>query len=490
MPRSHSPNPTDAKPRCRLVLAGAGHAHLEVLRRLGRRQPGGIDLTVVSPGPAHHYSGMVPGYLGGTYRLDEIAVELAPLVERAGGRLLLGRAVGLDPRRRVVKVVKAGIQGMAEAETDPAVGAGGETDLGAGTGGEAIEVPYDLVAFAVGSDAAGAAAAAARAGGAVLSCKPIGRVVELRRRLDSLAAERRRPETVAVVGGGAAGVEIALAVAARFDLAAASHRVVLLEAGPEILAGRSPGFRRRAAQLLERRGIAVHVESRVVEVEYAGGSQAPPGPPRWPTPSAPPGPPGPATVAGPPGSPSEPSGLQAAGGPGGPSEARQPPPLEPHADAILHLAGDRELRCSLAVWVTAAVGWPLFRDSGLPLDGRGFLLIDDALRSVADPRVFAAGDCGTLAAFPHTAKAGVYAVREGPVLYRSLLAAVAGHRPPRYRPQRGFMIILNTSDGRALLSYQGATSYSRWAFRLKDRIDRGFLARYRPDGPGPLREGR
>jgi NADH dehydrogenase FAD-containing subunit len=409
---------------CRLVLAGAGHAHLEVLRRLARRRIPGLDLTVISPGPAHHYSGMVPGYLGGAYRLDEIAIELAPLVAGAGGRLLLGRAVGLDPRRRVVEVEELADReeqdrtaGTGEDDRDGRGGKEPGGDFGAG-GGPRLEVPYDLVAFAVGSDAAGAAAAEATAGGAVLSCKPIGKVVELRRRLHALAGERRRPETVAVVGGGAAGVEIALAFAARFAAAAATHRVVLVEAGPEILAGRPPGFRHRAERLLAGRGVEIHCESRVQEVEREGEG------------------------------------------------------------ARLHLRGGGEFSCALAVWATAAVAWPLFRGSGLPLDDRGFLLIDESLRSVADAHVFAAGDCGTLAAWPSTAKAGVYAVREGPVLDRCLRAALAGGRPPRYRPQPGFMIILNTNDGRALLSYKGFASYGRWAFRLKDRIDRNFLARY------------
>ncbi len=431
----------------RLVLAGVGHANLEVLRRFSSRGLAGVDLTVISPGPLHLYSGMVPGYLRGTYRVEEIAVEVAPLVRGAGGRLLLGRAVGLDPGRRLVKVAEAADETTAST-ADPSMGEGCEVR----------EVPYDLVAFAVGSDAVGAAAASA-SGGAVLSCKPIGRAIELRRRLDLLAGEGQPPATVAVVGGGAAGVEIALAAAGRLGSSAAGrlgapaagrlgpsaagrletqaasslgtsaarHRVVLLEAGPAILSDRSPRLRRRAEQVLERRGVELRTGSKVVEVNPAGEAAPPPG------------------------------------------------------RAVLRLSRGEEISCNLVVWVTAATGWPLFREAGLPLDDRGFLLVDDALRSVADPRVFAAGDCATLAAFPGTAKAGVYAVREGPILARALRAAVAGAREqaPRYRPQRGFLVILNTGDGRALLSYKGFVSYSRWAFRLKDRIDRRFVAKYR-----------
>src|ERR1700720_1521789 len=188
----------------RLVLAGVGHANLGVLRLLSSWGLAGVDLTVISPGPRHLYSGMVPGYLRGTYRVEEIAVDVAPLVRGAGGRLLLGRAVGLDPRRRLVKVVEAADDGAASA-----------ADEGVGVGGGVREVPYDLVAFAVGSDALGAASASARGGGPVLSCKPIGRAHQLRRRLDVLASEGQPPATVAVVGGGAAGVEIALAAGGR-----------------------------------------------------------------------------------------------------------------------------------------------------------------------------------------------------------------------------------------------------------------------------------
>ncbi len=404
-----------------------------MLRRLGRQRPAGLELTVISPDPRHCYSGMVPGFLRGTYRLDEIAVDLAPLVSAAGGHLLLGTALRLDPGRRVVEV-DAG-PGQDGAGRGPLAPWRDRNHPEASTATRPTqEVSYDLVSFAVGSDAKGAAEAAARGGAAVLSCKPIGRAVELRWRLEEMAGRRREPEPVVVVGGGAAGVELALAIAGRFRAAAAPHPVTLVEAGPCILASDSPRTRRRAAAVLARRQVTLRTGSPVTAVETA--------PPEG-------------------------------GGEGAEAERADRPA------ARVRLENGESLACRLVVWVTAAVGWPIFRDAGLPLDDRGFLLLDDGLRSIGDPRVFAAGDCGTLAHFPKTPKAGVYAVREGPVLHRALLAALTGGEPPRYRPQRGFLAILNTGDGRALLTYKGLVSYSRWALRLKDVIDRRFLAMYR-----------
>ena len=137
-----------------------------------------------------------------------------------------------------------------------------------------------------------------------------------------------------------------------------------------------------------------------------------------------------------------------------------------------------DLDSQLTVWLTGAEASPLFRESGLVVSKQGFLAVDSSLRSVSDPSVFGAGDCVDLVEFPDTPKAGVYSVRQGPVLWSSLCATIEGTTLPRYRPQSGFLSILNTADGRALLAYKGQTSHSRWAFRLKDWIDRRFMARY------------
>jgi NADH dehydrogenase FAD-containing subunit len=103
---------------------------------------------------------------------------------------------------------------------------------------------------------------------------------------------------------------------------------------------------------------------------------------------------------------------------------------------------------------------------------------------VSHPEVFAAGDAATPEALPRLAKSGVYAVRQGPILRDNLFAVAAGRRPRRrFRPQRRFLALLDTGDGRAILSYGDFALTSRWAMALKERIDRGFMARFQRRDP-------
>lgn len=324
---------------------------------------------------------MVPGFLAGTYTLEEISVPVAPLVARAQGKLIEGGAVALDPVRQVVRL----------------------------RSGE--EIGYDRASFAVGSTTAGIDQEEIAA--AAVPVKPLDRVIDLKARLENLV--RGRPENdrrVAVVGGGAAGYEVALAFHAALGADAKFH---LIERGPRLLAEYPERFRKKALGVLS--------EKRIEAVTAEGVEKVLP-------------------------------------------------------DRAI-LASGREIPTELTVWLAGAVGWPLFRGTGLPIDERGFLLLDDSLRSVADPKIFAAGDCGTMANFPRTPKAGVYAVRQAPILWESLRAALRGEEPPRYRPQEGFLSILNLGDGRALMHWKGLVMEGGVVFRLKDWIDRRFLAKYR-----------
>lgn len=328
---------------------------------------------MVSLESRHLYSGMIPGFLNGTYDQGRVSIDVAGLTRAVGAEFLEGRAERVD--RSESAVVLADGRSLA----------------------------YDLVSFNLGSGLVGVDLPGVREHALLL--KPLTRAVAVKQALSDKL--ENRPGTV--VGGGAAGVEVACTLESL-----GLGPVRLLEASGQILDGYRPRFRRRALSILTSRGIEVRTGSRVASLE---------------------------------------------------------------SDAVVLESGER-LTSEATVWLTGARAPSLFRASGLTTDERGFLSIDDTLRYVADEKIFAVGDCATLLNFPRTPKAGVYAVRQGPVLWHALRAAVAGGQPPTYEPQGDFLSLLNTADGRALMSFRGVVSHGRLAWQLKDRIDGGFMAKY------------
>ncbi|MDT7838676.1 FAD-dependent oxidoreductase [Aquabacterium sp. OR-4] len=142
----------------------------------------------------------------------------------------------------------------------------------------------------------------------------------------------------------------------------------------------------------------------------------------------------------------------------------------------------------LLLWATGAEAhdWP--RDPGrrgaLAVDAAGFVCIDAQLRSLSHPQVFAVGDC---ASWPGQAlpKAGVHAVRMGPVLAHNLRMALAGRSDAlrTHRPQQQSLALLATGDGRAIAARGPLGAAGAWAWHWKDHIDRGFIARFQGDTP-------
>ncbi len=105
--------------------------------------------------------------------------------------------------------------------------------------------------------------------------------------------------------------------------------------------------------------------------------------------------------------------------------------------------------------------------------------MESTLQVQGHPELFAAGDCASLRGAPGLPRAGVYAVRQGPVLAFNLAAFLAGRPLRRYRPQRDFLTLVNFADGSAAGGKWGVAFEGRWVMRLKDRIDRRFVGRYR-----------
>jgi selenide,water dikinase len=142
------------------------------------------------------------------------------------------------------------------------------------------------------------------------------------------------------------------------------------------------------------------------------------------------------------------------------------------------LASGRFVPADAVLVSTHAAPPPVLAATDWARDESGFLAIGPTLQVLNDEAVFAAGDCATMIAHPRP-KAGVFAVRQGPVLARNLRRAVRGEALETTIPQRDHLLLIATGDSRAiggrgrLLAFEGCL-----AWRLKDFIDRRFMRRF------------
>ena len=206
-----------------LVLAGAGHAHLHVLKALAAAPWPETTVTLISPYARQIYSGMLPGWMAGHYRLDQCAAVLEPLLKAAKVRFIQDSVSGLDARRRIIQTSHSG------------------------------DLAYDALSLDTGAlvDASCLAATGAK----LLPIRPIESfVVNWVQQLELF--EQRGAARLAVVGGGAAGVELALAARYRLCKALGAENVhVCLIAGSGLLPGHGPGIAARVAKALARQQI-------------------------------------------------------------------------------------------------------------------------------------------------------------------------------------------------------------------------------------------
>ena len=146
----------------------------------------------------------------------------------------------------------------------------------------------------------------------------------------------------------------------------------------------------------------------------------------------------------------------------------------------LTLEDNQKLECDAVLWATPGAAPPLLRESGLPVDAEGFLRVQNTLQVDQWPYLFGAGDCISLLDYPTLPHNGVYAVRQGPVLYDNIVSYLLEHPLRPFRPQRRCLYLLNLSNGQAVGNYGGWTFSGRWARRWKERIDRRWLESFEP----------
>ena len=371
-----------------LVLVGGGHSHVSVLKKFGMKPLPGVRITLVCREPHTPYSGMLPGYVAGHYQYDETHIDLGRLARFANSRFFHSTVTGLDLQNKLVL-----------CDNRP-------------------PVSYDVVSLNTGSTPT--APEISNSQNFILPVKPIneflGRWEALLKRVITNDGLTR----IAIVGGGAGGVEITLAMQWRL-------RKLLSEAGkpieklefhlfsdkPELLTTHNPRVRRAFMRVLEERGVRLHLASAVTEVNTN----------------------------------------------------------------LIKTNKNEEFKADEILWVTdaGAPDWP--RIAGLAVDASGFVKVADTLQSISNPEVYAAGDVAVMVNYPRP-KSGVFAVRQGTPLYRNLRKSLLGLKPRPFRPQAKFLSLISTGEKCAIASRGFWTMKGLLLWKWKDWIDRRFMAKY------------
>jgi selenide,water dikinase len=286
-----------------LILVGGGHAHVRLLKSFGMRPVPGVRVTLISRDVETPYSGMLPGYVAGHYTFAECHIDLGRLARFAGARLIRDEAIGLDRARRAV---------LCRAHPP---------------------IRWDLLSLDIGStprtdEIPGADEHA-------ISVKPIA---DFARRWEALLAraEKMPRLRLAVVGGGAGGVELALSAQHRLAGLCSGAIEVTLVTRDALLPSHNLRVRRLFEQILAERRFTVLTDKHIVRVE-----------------------------------------------PG-----------------ALICRDCKRIAFDEALWVTEAGAARWLAETGLPLTPDGFVAIDETLRSTGDPSIFAAGDVATMIAHP------------------------------------------------------------------------------------------
>lgn len=298
----------------KLLLLGAGHAHVQVLARLAQHRPADLDVTVLTPYPFQTYSGMVPGLVAGRYTSAQCQIPLEPLFKAAGARWVQGRVTALDAVAQTVQVAAAG-----------------------GNKGAPDHLPYHRLSIDTGAiidrhqletTMPGAAARA-------LIVRPIEAFAALWPQVLELA--QKQAVSLAVIGAGAAGLELIFAAEQRLRAAClAGASFTLITGGGEPAANYPEGVRQRVLRQLKRRGITVLRET------CAGVDKG-----------------------------------------------------------VVHLGSGASLACDVPILAIGTHAPVWLQGSGLALSDSGHVLVNACQQSTSHPNVFAAGDVATRADAPH-----------------------------------------------------------------------------------------
>ena len=371
-----------------IVLIGGGHSHVGVLKRFAMNPVPGVRLTLICRDTHTPYSGMLPGYVAGHYSYDDVHIDLSKLAEFAGARFYRDEAKGIDRDRKRVRCLNR------------------------------PDVPYDILSINIGSSPQ-----VSDVEGALEYAVPVKPITGFNQRWLALLSRieiHEGPLTLAVVGAGAGGVELTLAMQFRLRNELRQRgknpdqlHFHLFDSAADILPTHNSRVRDIFRKALSDRGVKVHLGAAVRKVE----------------------------------------------------------------EGLLMTEAGETLKADELLWVTRAGGPAWLRDTGLALDDNLFMKVRDTLQTENDDSIFAAGDIANVVNYPRE-KAGVFAVRQGRPLADNLKRMALGKSPRDFHPQKHWLALISTGDKFAVASRSHVHFAGAWVWQWKNWIDRRFMKKF------------
>lgn len=363
----------------RLILVGAGHAHTIVLRGFVKQRPKDLEIIVISPVVLVPSSGMIPGWLAGAYQWKDCCINFQTLCLQAGAIL----------RQADVEMIEAD-ENRIRLDT-----------------GEWLY--YDCLSLNVGSTIQSPVSKKM----IVMPLRPLSQLPSpwLLAQTQIANLSPGAQYKIAVVGGGAAGVECLLSMHHYLAKLAPQAKIsfTLLIPGSVILRGiATTAIKRLVAHL---RNCQVQVIDHFSAVDVVD--------------------------------------KQIIGNDG------------------------RTVPADLAVWATGPMAYPWLAKTGLQTDTYGFVKINRHLNTVSHMNIFAAGDCASWE--DSLPKAGVYAVRMGAILFQNINRFLTLQAPMLFKPQRQLLLLIGTGNSNAIASWGDYSWEGKWVWYWKKIIDQKFL---------------
>jgi pyridine nucleotide-disulfide oxidoreductase family protein len=368
----------------KLVLIGGGHSHAIALKQWGLNPLPEVDLTLISDVEQTPYSGMLPGHVAGFYSYDETHIDLRSLAQFAGAEFISDRAIAIDPEHNQITCASG-------------------------------QFKFDYLSLDIGSTPQSLAVPGAKE--YTIPAKPVPLFLGAWDNLKELARSNpEQPLSMAIVGGGAGGVELALNMQTCLNKilkGKTTPEIHLIHRGRQLLSGHNDWVSQKLTKIMQQRGIKLELQQDVREV---------------------------------------------------------------FAEGLICQSG-REIEASHIFWVTQAAAPSWIQESELKTDDQGFILVADTLQSISHPHIFAAGDIATMVDYQRP-KAGVFAVRQGQPLFNNWQNILTQQPLQSYVPQDKYLALIGTGDFKAIASWDAFGWRAAFFWWLKDYIDRKFMNQF------------